>query len=66
MASDRELDLVMKLTGDKNDGFLWNCGLTHEIGKLAPKTIQCVKLNIVPIQTGQIVSFTVSWNQINF
>ena len=46
----------MRLNGDKNDGFIWNCSMKHEIGKLAPKTKYNLALNIIPTQPGLIVN----------
>ena len=54
--SDRELDLLMRLNSDKLNGYLWNCNLVYEIGKIEPKKSYSVKLNIIPYQTGLIVS----------
>lgn len=54
--SERELDLIMRLNGDKNDGYIWNCSMKYEIGKLAPKATYNLALNIIPTQPGLIVN----------
>jgi hypothetical protein len=53
---ERELDLVMRLTNETCEGYLWNCNLKYDIGKVMPKEAYTVKLNIVPTKTGLIVS----------
>jgi hypothetical protein len=53
--SERELELSMRLNGEKSYGYLWNCSLTHEVGKVPARSSTTIKLNIVPTQTGLLV-----------
>ena len=64
--SDRDLDLQMRLNNDKCHGYIWNCNLIYEIGKIEPKSVLSIKLNIVPYRTGLLVSETNELLKLNF
>jgi hypothetical protein len=54
--TERDLDVSMRLASDRNYGYIWNCSLTHEVGKIPARSSFTVKLNIIPTQTGLLVS----------
>jgi hypothetical protein len=55
--SERELELSMRLSGgERSYGYIWNCSLTHEVGKIPARSSCSIKLNIIPTQTGLLVN----------
>lgn len=51
--SDRELDLAMRLDdNNKLNGYVWNCKLMYEIGKIEPKKSIEFELSLIPFTSG--------------
>ncbi len=50
--SDRELDLSMRLDNNKQNGYVWNCKLNYQIGKIGPKNSVEIILNLIPFNSG--------------
>ena len=51
----------MRLTNEKYNGYIWNCNLIYDIGKLEAKSSTSIKLNIIPYQTGLLVIFIIKF-----